>query len=186
MKEIKSMKSSEMVSEYNILTGKTITKFASRAKGEEQLLKAREKFSTAQKIVEVLESESAIGCPHCGERRGQDFNNGEYHCNSCDATYCEMENGKRKIWFKNKRAKAASEGIKESWNDEQTRAARAIRNRVFVKGFGEFKSVKAAFVSLGLPLTKHIRFRIDLKNKKQKTFNYNEQEYEFNLLNKLV
>lgn len=57
-----------------------------------------------------------------------------------------------------------SEAIAESWNDDATRAKRRQRSAVEVDGT-RHRSVKAAFIALGLPLEKHIAFRIRLKEK---------------------
>lgn len=54
MKEIKDMTSAEMIEEYNAATGKSITKFSSRTKGEQQLGKIR-----AQKAKEQQKEQQA-------------------------------------------------------------------------------------------------------------------------------
>lgn len=56
-----------------------------------------------------------------------------------------------------------SEAIAASWNDDKVKEARSMRNGVFVDGTTEYRSVKAAFIQLGLPLGKHIKFRMNLK-----------------------
>lgn len=53
--------------------------------------------------------------------------------------------------------------IAASWSDPTVKAARSKRDRVVVEGVGEFRSVKEAFLALGLPLAKHIKFRVALK-----------------------
>lgn len=57
-----------------------------------------------------------------------------------------------------------SEAISESWNDNEVRAKRRQRSAVEVGG-ERYRSVKAAFEALSLPLEKHIAFRIRLKEK---------------------
>ena len=48
MTDIKDMKTSDMVAEYNKLTGKTIKKFSTRADGEKRLAAAREAAKPAK------------------------------------------------------------------------------------------------------------------------------------------
>lgn len=52
--------------------------------------------------------------------------------------------------------------IAASWNNEETRAKRSQRNAVLVDGI-EYRSVKAAFIALDMPLKMHIKFRMELK-----------------------
>jgi len=55
-----------------------------------------------------------------------------------------------------------SAAIAASWQDPKVRAARAERRPVKVGG-EVYKSVPAAFVALGLPLSNVVRFRMGLK-----------------------
>lgn len=52
--------------------------------------------------------------------------------------------------------------VAKSWKDPKVKAARSARHSVKVNG-KEYKSVKAAFDALGLPLTGVIKFRMELK-----------------------
>lgn len=56
----------------------------------------------------------------------------------------------------------SSEAIAKSWNNPEVREARSARNKVTVDGI-EYNSVRHAFVELGLPVSKHIAFRGQLK-----------------------
>jgi len=117
-----SMRTKDMVAEYNALTGKSITRFSSRAQGERQLANAR------QFVAE------------------------------------------RKLFFQEKtmeaqaKNEARSAAVASSWGNEDIRNARSQRNRVLVDGEHEYRSVRAAFQDLGLPLGSHIKFRMLLKS----------------------
>jgi hypothetical protein len=52
--------------------------------------------------------------------------------------------------------------IAQSWRDPATRASRAEKNKVTADGV-EYGSVRKAFAALGLPDSKHIKFRGALK-----------------------
>jgi uncharacterized glyoxalase superfamily protein PhnB len=56
------------------------------------------------------------------------------------------------------RRAAGNEAISASWDNPEVRAARTSRIAISVNG-EEYTSVRAAFVALGLPLGRHIRFR---------------------------
>lgn len=56
-----------------------------------------------------------------------------------------------------------SAAIAQSWEDPNVRAARAERTHVKVNGV-EYPSVRKAFEALGLPDSKHIKFRMELKS----------------------
>ena len=58
--------------------------------------------------------------------------------------------------------KNRSAAIAKSWKDEEVKAKRSQRHAVRVAG-KEFRSVRQAFVELNLPLSKHIKFRMELK-----------------------
>lgn len=56
-----------------------------------------------------------------------------------------------------------SAAIAETWRDPKVKAKRSERHAVRVNG-QEYRSVRAAFVALDLPLEKHIKFRMRLKH----------------------
>ena len=68
------------------------------------------------------------------------------------------------------KSSALSAAISASWGDEKVAQARKVRDTVLVTGHGHFRSVKAAFEQLGLPLEKHIKFRLALKSKREANF----------------
>lgn len=70
MKKIAEMSTAEMVAEYNVLTGKSIKKFSSRAAGEKQLAKAREFMTVAKAVVaEAVKKDERKGDRRATDRR---------------------------------------------------------------------------------------------------------------------
>ncbi|USN16342.1 hypothetical protein PLUTO_00260 [Luteibacter phage vB_LflM-Pluto] len=75
-------------------------------------------------------------------------------------------------------------GIAESWKVTEVRDARLTRNGVIVvteRGAHDYASTRAAFIALGLPLEKHIRFRVKLKEAGKLVFEHNNRKYEFQI-----
>lgn len=175
----------EMVAEYNALTGKAIKKFSSRSAGEDQLRKAR--FATGV-VVADIPAEVKINeraCPQCGHDDGNISVAGpegtpagrRLHCFECNIEF--YYGGK--IHVKNESAnQTRSDAIRNSWNDVRTYEKRRLRDKVVVSQIDQaateksYRSVRAAFVDLGLPIGRHIKFRMDLKAAGEATFeNYN-------------
>lgn len=80
--------------------------------------------------------------------------------------------------------KSASAGIAASWTDPDVYAARLTRQGTFVtvgKKTHEYNSVRAAFEALGLPISKHIRFRMKLKEAGEMAFQHDGKEYHFQI-----
>lgn len=77
--------------------------------------------------------------------------------------------------------KNRSAGIAKSWKDPEVAAKRAQRTNVKV-GSHFYRSVKEAFEANNLPLSKHIRFRIELKQHAQLTFEHEGKSYTFNVV----
>lgn len=182
MKPIAEMSTAEMVTEYNALTGKDIKKFSSRTAGEQQLTKAR--LATGAAILpEQTEPVNSKACPHCkvdknvvpagpeGSPAGK-----RLRCEFCDIEF--HPGGKLHV----KRAvsnEARSIGVRNSWNDPAVQERRRVRDKVQVEGHGAFRSVRAAFEELELPLKKHIKFRMELKASKTAEF----EGHKFSILN---
>lgn len=85
----------------------------------------------------------------------------------------------------NVRRASNSDGISASWRDESIKKARTTRNKVQVEYKGEktiHRSAGAAFLSLGLPDSKCIRFRLKLKASGCETFEHNGEKYVFTLV----
>lgn len=84
------------------------------------------------------------------------------------------------------RARASnSAGVAASWLNADVRARRLIKDGVRVEGsdgfVGEFKSTKEAFITLRLPVEKHIKFRLNLKADKVNTIEKDGVKYVFTL-----
>lgn len=81
--------------------------------------------------------------------------------------------------------KSNAAGIAASWNDAKVAEARLTRNGVIVEWNGkseEFKSVRAAFLALNLPDSKHIRFRMKVKEAGSAVFPWTGVDYLFKLV----
>lgn len=173
MKAINEMTTAEMVAEYNALTGKSIKKFSSRAAGEKQLAKVRSEVSStsqaaADKVVEKKGFDYAVdGCPGCGATEDQT-------AAGLDGT----------IYKAPAKSVNRSKSISESWNNPEVAAKRARRDNVKVSGAGVFRSVLEAFKSLNLPQSKHIKFRMMLKQVGSGVFEYGGKTYEFTIVEK--
>lgn len=139
MTPITDMKTSDMVAEYNALTGKSIKKFSSRAAGEKQLTQARAEKIEAMGDDELLE---ALGVKPPAK------------------------------------SLTRADGVRKSWSDKNTHDLRSARHRVAVNGV-EYRSVRAAFTALDLPLSKHIKFRSQLKAAKVLAWN---DKFQFSLV----
>lgn len=73
-----------------------------------------------------------------------------------------------------------SAAIAKSWEDPAVAAKRAERNAVKA-GNKVYRSVKQAFEDLGLPLSKHIRFRMELKSVGTMTFKHEGRSITFHV-----
>lgn len=204
-KMIAEMTTAEMVAEYNLLTGKSIKKFSSRAAGEQQLTKARELLAVAKQTATVAvqpaqqPEETQVteevkksfdyavdGCPSCGATEDQTYAGEEgttaeerNFCHNCSTEYWR-DTGE--IYKAPAKSENRSKAIAATWENDQIAAARSTRDNVVVDGKGTFRSVAAAFKSLGLPMSKHIKFRIEVKSNGSGTFKYGEDEYEFRVV----
>ncbi|QEM42785.1 hypothetical protein HWC62_gp02 [Pseudomonas phage PA8P1] len=86
---------------------------------------------------------------------------------------------------KTKETKDLSAAISNSWKDPEVARKRAERHgvAVTVKGKrGEFKSCNAAFIEFGLPSSKCIRFRMQLKAAGKMTFEHEGVKYNFEII----
>ena len=187
------MTTAEILAEYNLLTGKSVKKFSSRAAGEKQLEKARsaraDEFDAMHANDEDRQLDEKYGfhtCPSCGVHLsngvlwdGCEFNPGEIYRTETHQYECQ---GCGHNFGKPKKAKSGlrSTAVAESWNDEVVASKRSRRDSVLVDGV-EFRSVKAAFVHLNLPLAKHIRFRMSLKELGSDTFEFDGVLYNFKI-----
>lgn len=93
-----------------------------------------------------------------------------------DSANCVVQNGTPS------HRRSNSEGIAKSWDKKEVSQKRLTRNAVMVEGVGEFKSVRVAFAALGLPDSKHIRFRMKLKEAGRLNFEFGNKSYTFQII----
>lgn len=93
-----------------------------------------------------------------------------------DSAKCVVQNGTPS------HRRSNSEGIAKSWDNKEVAQKRLTRNGVMVEGVGEFKSVRVAFAALGLPDSKHIRFRMKLKEAGRLNFEFGNKSYTFQII----
>lgn len=168
---LERLTSKQLVEAYNALAEKPVKKFQDRAtalRRTEALV--REKAANVQDDEGLVRRSrlNAGECPVCGgdaanqtaadATEGQNFN----FCHECGATYSAIDGS-----IKKPKSAKRSRAIMESWNDLAVHTNRRQRSAVRVKTSEgkvfEFRSVRQAFLALGLPLSKHIRFRMELK-----------------------
>lgn len=80
-----------------------------------------------------------------------------------------------------------AEAVAKTWTDPAVRAKRAIRNAVRARElpdgvFAEYASTRKAFRALRLPDSKHIPFRIGLKEKTIAVFEFGGRKVEFEVI----
>lgn len=153
MIDVKTATTKELVEFYNAnTTGSPVKKFQDRATAE-------------RRVAELLKE----CCPNCGVHLSNgvgyhgDEVNGEIQrhqrfdkvCLGCGEEFGEPL---REVQVDAKR----SVGVAKSWQDPEVKAKRSTRHFVRVNG-EEFRSVRAAFIALRLPLNEHIKFRMELK-----------------------
>lgn len=179
----------ELVAFYNanVAADKQIKKFADRATAELRVGKLfasiveaqdeahRAKYESVRRgQVSSFEIHGHADCPHCGidlrngvSQHGDDVNGKplrhdthEFECMGCGGGFGETLRHAAK-------STSRANAIAATWKDASIAAARAQRTcvRVFSEGgiVGEYKSTAEAFRRLGLPLSKHIPFRMALK-----------------------
>lgn len=154
------------------LAAVTVTAEAVQAK-----VKANPKAAIAKKKApvgaKVWEKKEDGSCPKCNAPAaditpaGLEGTAAEHRnlCHHCGLEW-DVETGKE--YKKPIESGKRSAIIAESWKSAETRAKRAERTGVKVtggniKGVAEYPSVRTAFIGLGLPLAKHIAFRMALK-----------------------
>jgi len=170
---------------------KPISKFADRKTAERritELLKRLEESAPAQ-----VETDAPVFKPRA-EQKPEPEVAGENQKPEDEITEEEAlaeiraAAAKRKEEAEKKGAKSGltlGDAISKSWEDPEVAAARATRNGVTVTVNGitnEFGSVRKAFAALGLPDSKHIRFRGKLKAAKEMVFDWAGQSYLFKVI----
>ena len=152
--QVGNAKTAELVAFYNAHAVKPVSKFADRKTAEKRVLALIADMTAQGKF-----------CPHCNDIANPD---------SCGTDIARAAAGERMLCHRcgtefhndgtvHTPPKSRSAAIAASWADKDVAARRATRHRVVVDGKGEFRSVREAFCRLGLPISKHIRFRMALK-----------------------
>jgi hypothetical protein len=145
-KAIKDMTTAEILAEVNQLNNSDVKRFATRADGEKRLEKARNEWNE----IHVGRYEQ-----HLQRTAGK------------QVTAPKFEGVVPEGFDEHERRSA---GVKESWKDPSVHAKRVKRDNVSVVGVGIYRSVREAFLKLKLPLNKHIKFRMELKEAGEKDF----------------
>ena len=160
--QVANAKTAELVAFYNAHAVKQVSKFADRKTAE-------------KRVLTLIADMTAQGqfCPHCNDIANPDRGGAGITYAGQDGTaagqrmlchHCGTEfKSDGTAYNAPKESTHRSAAIAASWADKDVAARRAERHSVVVEGKGEFKSVREAFVRLGLPISKHIRFRMALK-----------------------
>jgi len=187
------MSTAELLAEYNATTGKSTTKFASRAAGEKAVQKLRDTNARDEEVnssVTGYKIHEYHNCPHCGIH----LSNGviehgdevgekilklkefQFECMACGSEFGPaLKHAAKSI--------TRSTSISESWNDSEIAAKRARRDNVEVNGV-QYRSVAQAFQKLNLPMSKHIQFRMELKATGTSKIVSGDKTYNFTLVKK--
>lgn len=155
---ITEMITSEMVAEYNKLTGKSIKKFSDRKTGERQLASARQTAET-KKLFQGTAASKPSAQPIAAHKE--------------KATPKPKSKPVPRVNIDSR-----STAVAASWTNKAVAASRAMRTNVSVSGT-VYRSVKEAFEKLDLPLGQHIKFRMELKAEGAKTFEHEGKKYNF-------
>lgn len=166
--DIAAASTAVLVATYNALTGKSIKKFSSRAAGESQVAMA------------ILSSENKAG--HAGVPKGSKPSGGAISeaahkqrknvaAKSSMTRLTDQVTKPRQVAAKKaaKGERDASTAIKASWSDKDVRAARSLKERIKCDG-KDYRSVADAFRQLRLPMAKHVKFRMELKESRKANF----------------
>lgn len=174
MTDYNAMTIKQLVSHYNVMAAElddnTVLRFSSKAVGIKrckQLEKRLARPKPSEEQLQVDPEAKGARCPHCGVKLANNYSEHDPETVKNDVRvflclHCHKEFGPKIKGLSIKRAAA----IQKTWEDPEVKAKRSQRHAVrVVKGKRryEFRSVRAAFVELDLPLKEHIRFRMALK-----------------------
>lgn len=98
--------------------------------------------------------------------------------NFCHDCGTEFYPGNGRIYKKPNTTGLRSLAIVQTWKNPDTKEKRSERHKVFVNG-NEYRSVREAFTKLGLPMNKHIKFRMELKAKGKLDFKHGDNVIAF-------
>ena len=200
--QISALTTSELVSLYNEKTGKSIKKFSSRAAGEKQVAAlfpvAASRNEVAHKIAssalefakksaaekEAKKSAKAASKPVKAEKPAQAVPKAALpsllqQVTAINSTAPKAEQAATKSKAKEPVDRAAA--IAASWKDPEVAAKRSERTHVKA-GNKVFRSVREAFTELRLPLSKHIKFRMQLKEVQELTFKHEGRQITFHVV----
>lgn len=181
--DIKSASAAELVAFFNAHSEKPVKRFADRATAEKRVAALM-----AAAPVEKSYGEEVSGfkcCPACNidlhngiGQHGDEVNGKKikhekfmFACLGCGHEFGTAIPGAHVP------DAARSAGVAKSWADASVRAARSARHAVTVNGVA-YGSVMKAFIALGLPKSKLIRFRGELKKAGEGVF----EGYDFKLV----
>lgn len=195
VEEIKAAKTAELVAFWNAKSDKPVKKFADRATAEKRCISllaalealAEDHSNKASEAWEDLNVRPVVHAPRqvtvkpeVEEESTEELSDEEFEAKM----KAEIAGGVEK-----KEARSNSAGIAASWTDKKVFEARMKRDGVSVEWNGvgglhleEFKSVRAAFAALALPDSKHIRFRMKLKESKVAVFPWAGVDYTFKIV----
>lgn len=196
-KQVSKVSTAELLAFFNANTGGAqVKKFADRKTAERRVLALIDEMiadgdlptQEETKVTKEVKSFSyeVDGCPSCGTKHDQAYAGEEGTaaeernlCHHCGTEYWR-ETGE--IYNAPKKSATRSAAIAKSWENDTVASARAARDNVVVEGFGTFRSVAAAFKKIGLPISRHIKFRLELKANGAGTFTYGTDEYSFKVV----
>lgn len=187
--QIKTAKTAELVAFYNAHADKKVSKFQDRATAERRVAELVASLADVAPVKATIGSTDQSGddvhgfaqhgrthCPHCGIHLSNgvgtdgDEVNGkiirqpyQFECLACGEGFGTRTKVGKTV--------NNSTGVQLSWNLDHVRKARSTRNGVQIDWTSEdgkhmsaiFKSVAAAFKARGLPMSKHVKFRAELK-----------------------
>lgn len=109
-------------------------------------------------------------------------------CHPCGTEYWRSSG---KVYNRRKPGKDVKASMSASWKDPEVRAARSARHGVSVHEQGDaantkadFKSVAEAFRQLRLPMSKHIKLRLEVKDSGSAKFEHGKKTFVFKLIEK--
>lgn len=137
--DVVNAKTSELVSWYNEHSDKPVTKFADRRTAESRVLKLLHSLRT-----------TTVEIDHLPQNKPE--------------PKAEPKAIKDEITRHRAQHQLLHDAQVASWKIPEVRTARCERSAVDVDG-ETYRSVRAAFEALGLPISKHIAFRMELKEK---------------------
>lgn len=134
-------------------------------------------------------------CPACGETVDQTAAGAEGTVAGDERNFChpcgtEYWTASGTIFSRRKPGKDLGKSISASWKDAEVRAARSARHGVTVHEKGDaankttYKSVAEAFRQLRLPMAKHIKFRMEVKDVGSAEFEHGKKVLVFKLVDK--